>query len=165
MESNAAALRSATNRHVACNDGVLRHRASDLLCLTHANELMTPSVSLQDHAAVHTSAGNACDFGYNNPQFSDKILHILPERVCDSNLPSNAVVQSSGPLLSMHINSLTLAANSDVFRFVCRTRGDWVDIVWLFRVLKLAVRRLSTTVAFLGHAEQTDRFYFTLEVD
>lgn len=126
---------------------------------------MSPTISLHGHSAVHTSAGNAYDFGYDNPQFSDKILHILPERVCKTELHANAALQSSGPLLSMHINSLTLAANSDVFRFVLNSKRHPVDVLLLLSASKLTMCHLPAKLAFLGHAEQRARLYFTLEVN
>ncbi len=62
------------------------------------------------------TACHAYDFGFNNPQFSDRVLHVLCERGTDRT-EARGAVQQDAPLLSMHVNSLTLAANSEVFRY------------------------------------------------
>lgn len=61
---------------------------------------------------------HAYDFGYDNPQFSDRILHIMREGVSECSEAADAATkgQAGAPLLTMHVNSLTLAANSGVFR-------------------------------------------------
>ena len=76
--------------------------------------MMTPG---KDRNAICSTAGNAYNFGYNNPNFSDRVLHVLPDRACTDELHANAATQEVVPLLSMYINSLTLAANSEVFRY------------------------------------------------
>ena len=63
-----------------------------------------------------TGAGHAYDFGFNNPQFSDRILHVVPERCSPADAAGDRSQQEIRPLLSLHVNSLTLAANSEVFR-------------------------------------------------
>ena len=61
---------------------------------------------------------HAYDFGYDNPQFSDRILHIMREGFSDCSEAADVATkgQAGAPLLTMHVNSLTLAANSGVLR-------------------------------------------------
>ena len=63
-------------------------------------------------------ACHAYDFGFNNPQFSDRVLHITREKSSSgSDAGGTAKPHEVAPLLlSMHVNSLTLAANSEVLR-------------------------------------------------
>ena len=71
--------------------------------------------------AQPASSCNACDFGFDNPQYSDRVLHVLQETDGDSAEAQGAGKQET-VLRSMHINSLTLAANSEVLRCgECRT--------------------------------------------
>ena len=89
-----------------------------------------PSTDAQDHtpsqqavlgrASAHrldfTNSCNTFDFGVHNPQVSDRILYVHRERTAETDAePSSAPADT--PLLSMHVNSLTLAANSEVFRY------------------------------------------------
>ena len=74
------------------------------------------SRSAAAHEKFRQPPDHAYNFGYNNPQFSDKILHVMRERKPCSDHQEGRPLQSHSPLLSMHVNSLTLAANSEVFR-------------------------------------------------
>lgn len=69
-------------------------------------------------------ACHAYDFGFNNPQFSDRVLHITREKSSSgSDAGGTAKPHEVAPLLlSMHVNSLTLAANSEVLR---RKLEEW----------------------------------------
>ncbi|KAA6417688.1 MAG: hypothetical protein FRX49_12376 [Trebouxia sp. A1-2] len=72
----------------------------------------TGSRSAEAPAACH-----AYDFGFNNPQFSDRVLHITREKSSGSDAGGTAKSpEVASPLLTMHVNSLTLAANSEVLR-------------------------------------------------
>ena len=80
-----------------------------------------PSSVAEAHGAANNAAtaNNAYEFGFNNPQFSDRLLHIVQERDPDGFVAQKAAEQHiAAPrvLRSMHVNSLTLAANSEVFR-------------------------------------------------
>ena len=62
-----------------------------------------------------TSACTAYDFGFDNPQYSDRVLHILQE-TDDRSAEAQGPAKQATVLRSMHVNSLTLAANSEVLR-------------------------------------------------
>lgn len=80
-----------------------------------------PCATLEGTQRITADGMTACsayDFGFNNPQYSDKVLHIWQERdVCGAESQA-AAKQAVAPRLlrSLHVNSLALAANSDVFR-------------------------------------------------
>lgn len=62
-------------------------------------------------------SADACSaFGFDNPQYSDRVLHIMREKDDQSTEPRGAA-QQAAVLRTMHVNSLTLAANSEVFRY------------------------------------------------
>lgn len=64
-------------------------------------------------------SGNAYDFGFDNPQYSDRVLQIWQEKdynVGESQSAAKQALAHPRLLRSMHVNSLTLAANSEVFR-------------------------------------------------
>ena len=61
------------------------------------------------------SSCNAYDFGFDNPQYSDRVLHVLQEPDGDSAEAEGPAKQAT-VLRSMHVNSLTIAANSEVLR-------------------------------------------------
>ena len=68
------------------------------------------------------TACSAYDFGFNNPQYSDRVLHIWQERDACGAESQPAEKQAVAPRLlrRLHVNSLALAANSEVFRLVLR---------------------------------------------
>jgi len=65
------------------------------------------------------TACHAYDFGFNNPQFSDRVLHVTREKGSSSS-DAGGTAKPYEVLLSMHVNSLTLAANSEVLRYYSR---------------------------------------------
>lgn len=86
--------------------------------------IVSPFATVASTADLHnlctvneaSAAGHAYEFGFNNPHFSDRVLHIMRESCSCLGDASDAASQEATPLLSMHVNSLTLAANSEVFR-------------------------------------------------
>lgn len=75
---------------------------------------------VEQHPANHATSGSAYDFGFDNPQFSDGVLYILEERSAPFNEAQSAEAQQAAAprlLRKLHVNSLTLAANSEVFRW------------------------------------------------
>lgn len=74
----------------------------------------SPPLDAWQGSAVACSARSA--FGFDNPQYSDRVLHIILEK-------DGKPTEVQGPaeqaevLRSMHVNSLTLAANSEVLRY------------------------------------------------
>ena len=85
------------------------------------SQLLVGSGHVQQNVASESSSGNnAYDFGFNNPQFSDRGLLISEERDATTADTEDAVKQQvTAPRLlrKLHVNSLTLAANSEVFRY------------------------------------------------
>ena len=74
----------------------------------------------QQHVANEAPSGcSAYDFGFDNPQFSDGVLYILEEQTAFVTGAQSAVKQQAAAprlLRKLHVNSLTLAANSEVLR-------------------------------------------------
>lgn len=66
--------------------------------------------------ARHCSADACSAFGFDNPQFSDRVLHILQVKD-DESSEAKGAAQNAAVLRSVHVNSLTLAANSEVLRY------------------------------------------------
>ena len=90
------------------------------LPLTDAQDKTAAQQIVLGQASAHRlDSSNSCntyDFGFHNPQLSDCVLHLHRERNVESGAePSSAPAET--PLLNMHVNSLTLAANSEIFRY------------------------------------------------
>jgi hypothetical protein len=70
-------------------------------------------------SAEAPAACHAYNFGFNNPQFSDRVLHVTREKSSSGSDAGGTAKPHEvvPPLLSMHVNSLTLAANSEVLRY------------------------------------------------
>ena len=84
-----------------------------------ANESSLAEGHTFGRSAQAPAACHAYDFGFNNPQFSDRVLHVTREKSSSgSNAGGTTKPHQVAPLLlSMHVNSLTLAANSEVLRY------------------------------------------------
>lgn len=79
-------------------------------------DLAMPCVPSSGSASVDAqSACTACDFGFDNPQYSDRVLHVLQE-TDDRSAEAQDSAKQATVLRSMHVNTLTLAANSEVLR-------------------------------------------------
>lgn len=77
-----------------------------------------PGVPSADIALLDVRQGSAScayQFGFDNPQYSDRVLHIMQEKD-DKSTEAQGAARQAGVLRSMHVNSLTLAANSEVLR-------------------------------------------------
>ncbi len=84
-----------------------------------ANESILTEGHTSGRSAEAPAACHAYDFGFNNPQFSDRVLYVTRERSSSSSDAGLTAKphEEAPPLLSMHVNSLTLAANSEVLRY------------------------------------------------
>lgn len=84
-----------------------------------ANESSLAEGHTFGRSAEASAACHAYDFGFNNPQFSDRVLHVTREKGSSgSDAGGTTKPHEVAPLLlSMHVNSLTLAANSEVLRY------------------------------------------------
>ena len=77
--------------------------------------VLSSDAALLDAQQSAASACNAYDFGFDNPQYSDMVLHVLQE-TDDRSAEAQGHTKQATVLRSMHVNSLTLAANSEVLR-------------------------------------------------
>jgi hypothetical protein len=93
------------------------------------NALIAEEQSPPPEGGSHWSGGLSLgfDFGFNNPKFSNYIIHIKAEQERESAVDVPALnegdtrkrkrrLESSEPVVSLHVNSLLLSAHSDFFK-------------------------------------------------